>query len=99
MRSLPRIVNLLCHLHDAWIVGAINEPIRDYDIIVSFANWREAVVLVPMNAKPNSFGGWKFTDEEKTIDVWPGEMAWLMTNSAWSTAWHPKTNTTVRKVI
>ena len=99
MRILPKIVNQLCYLHDAWIVGRMSEEPRDYDVIVSFANWQKAAVLIPGDAKPNSFGGWKFADEGKSVDVWPGEMAWLMTNAAWSLAWHPRTNTEIFKSV
>lgn len=81
-------------LHDAWIVGNLSEhgEARDWDVLVSFTNWKEAAALVPVDAKPNSFGGWKFIEEGFAIDVWPGDMAWLMTNEKFKTAWHPKTN-------
>lgn len=97
MRTLPPIVNKLCYLHDAWIVSkpVDGEEPRDWDVIVAFSNWKDAAALIPAAAKPNAFGGWKFTDEGKVVDVWPGEMAWLMTNAAWMGAWHPKTNTRV----
>lgn len=90
MRTLPIIVSKLCYLHDAWIVSRPTdaEP-RDWDVIVAFSEWKEAAALIPSSAVPNSFGGWKFADEGKTVDVWPGEMAWLMTQPAWLGAWHP----------
>lgn len=69
MRVLPRIVNQICMLHDAWIVGRNMNPVRDYDVIVAFFNWKEVAVLIPIDANPNSFGGWKFTDEGKSVDV------------------------------
>ncbi len=102
MRTLPKIVTQLCHLHDAWIVGRLpereDEEPRDYDVMVTFENWRKAVVLVPADARPNSFGGWKFMDEGRTVDVWPGDMAWVMSNAHWKAAWHPKTNTKVGRL-
>jgi len=39
-------------------------------------------MLIPKDAKPNTFGGWKFNvmmdGYQITIDVWPGDLGWLM---------------------
>lgn len=96
MTQLPPIVNKLCHLHEGWIVGSaadtnVEKP-SDWDVVISFAHWREAVALIPSSAKPNSFGGWKFIDAGVVIDVWPCDLFWLLTNSATINIWHPRTN-------
>jgi hypothetical protein len=103
-RKLPAIVCKLTYVHDAWIVGSLADPqvdvkvVRDIDVIVPFRNWQQAAQLIPESAEPNSFGGWKFTSEGKTIDVWPGDLDWLMVNFACKSVWHPRTNTLFERV-
>ncbi len=33
--------------------------------------WQTIALLIPMNAKPNRYGGWRFIDHETEVDVWP----------------------------
>ena len=96
MRTLPALVCKLTHLHDAWVVGSAAKPdadlekARDFDVLVPYSHWQAAAALVPADARPNTFGGWKCQSEEREVDVWPGELGWLMTNHASKWAWHPK---------
>lgn len=95
--SLPALVCKLTHAHEAWIVGSAADPKtdhtlpRDYDVLVPFSHWQEAAMLIPPDAKPNTFGGWKCKSEGQEVDVWPGDLGWLLTNSAAKWAWHLRT--------
>lgn len=109
MRKVPSIVAKLTHAHEAWIVGSAAMPgvdlgkVRDFDILVPYANWTAAAMLVPDDAKPNTFGGWKFTTTmngyQIVVDLWPGDLAWLMTNHMAKWAWHPRSGTRLKKEI
>ncbi|HEY9664857.1 MAG TPA: hypothetical protein V6C65_40980 [Allocoleopsis sp.] len=92
-RVLPELVNKLCYAHNAWLVGgaATQESPKDYDVAVPFAAWSAAAMLIPRNAKPNSFGGWKCESEGAAIDVWPCDLGVLLTNAAVVHLWHPQT--------
>lgn len=73
---------MLCANYDAWVVGsaanpAIEDP-RDYDVIVPPSRWPMIAGLVPRDATPNTFGGFKFTSDGCEIDMWCGDMAWMM---------------------
>lgn len=93
-RTLPELVNKLCYAHSAWIVGGavISDTPKDYDIAVPLLHWREAAMLIPRDAKPNSFGGWKCISEGKEIDVWPADLGDLMTNKMVKDLWHPQSD-------
>lgn len=92
------------HNFDAWIVGSAADPDnadpRDYDVLVPFYMWHSATCMVPPDAKPNSFGGWKFTDVQtrKEIDVWPGDLSRLAQRPAFKFAYHPKTGTRIKVI-
>ena len=83
----PRLVIKLAHLHEAWVVGSAADPAkdpaasRDVDVLVPFSHWPAAALLVPADAKPTMFGGWKFTTDGREVDLWPGDLAWLATNA------------------
>jgi hypothetical protein len=85
------------------MVGASADPncnlvkARDFDVLVPFSYWQQAAMLIPPTAVPNTFGGWKCQSEGREVDVWPGELAWLLTNHAARWAWHPRTG--VRRII
>lgn len=55
-------------------------------------------MLIPSDAIPNTFGGWKCQSEGREVDVWPGDLSSLFTNHLCRDAWHPKTNTRVTKL-
>ncbi len=75
---LPRLVYLMC-VHGALIVGSqakrlMGEDIdgNDYDLLVPLDKWQTIALMIPRDAEPNKFGGWRFTDDKgNEIDVWP----------------------------
>lgn len=94
MNSLPKIVSALVHTCEAWIVGGAARPIpescpRDWDVIVPHSHWHIAAQHIPPIAVPNSFGGWKIKGMDTVIDVWPGDMAWLMQQDKATCLWKP----------
>lgn len=95
--TLPKLVLSLTHNFDAWIVGSAADPAntspRDYDVLVPFSQWGPASQLIPRDAVPNSFGGWKCQSDGKEVDVWPGELGWLMTKPKAKYVWHPASDT------
>ena len=99
--SLPTLVNALCYGHDAWIVGSAankdNLNPRDIDVFVPFSEWGPAAFLIPKDAVRNSFGGWKCMSDGYEVDVWPGELSWLLVNNKTKYAWHPRSDTRVIK--
>jgi hypothetical protein len=89
---LPELATKLCYTASGWIVGGAareDEP-RDYDIAVPLAYWPIAAQLIPRDARPNAFGGWKCVSEGKTVDVWPADLGVLMTNAMVTDLWHPQ---------
>jgi hypothetical protein len=80
--KIPKLVSDLSYYHEAWIVGSAANPEntepRDYDVLVPFSKWQEASSLIPPGAKPNHFGGWKCISEGVEVDVFPGELTWLL---------------------
>lgn len=100
MNKYPRIVCCLVNKFDAWIVGSAADPNkaskpRDYDVLVPFAMWNSAASLIPVDSKPNSFGGWKFRDGDVDVDVWPGDLCWILTSPKTKFAIHPRSGTLV----
>lgn len=101
MRKLPTLVLKLTHGHEAWVVGSAAAPgadlatVRDFDVLVPYGEWQRAALLLPSDAKPNSFGGWKCQSEGREVDVWPGDLGWLLTNKASQWAWHARTGVRV----
>jgi hypothetical protein len=104
MRILPPITTKLTTLHSGWIVGsAANfdkdmKNIKDIDVLIPFNNWKEAAALIPAEAHPNTFGGWSFRDNQILIDVWPGDLAWFLTNSMANYAWHPQSGSLFKRI-
>ena len=82
----------MTHAHDAWVVGSgadpNNDKPRDYDIIVPYSEWQKACMLIPPDAKPNHFGGWKCQSEGVEVDVWPGDLGWIMQRPQMKYVWH-----------
>jgi hypothetical protein len=83
----------LTHNFGGWIVGSAADPNntqpRDYDVVVPHSRWNAAAFLIPLDAKVNTFGGWKVTVNDIQIDVWPGELSWIMDRPATKFVWNP----------
>lgn len=101
MSDFPPLVLALTHHHDAWIVGGAANPeakeFRDIDILVPLSHWQAAAALIPKNATVNSFGGFKCVCNDGyadiVVDVWPGELSWVMQHPKAKWAFHPRTGT------
>lgn len=95
MRSIPKLVAKLSHYHEAWVVGSAADPNnkkpRDWDVLVPFSKWQDASGLIPENAKVNSFGGFKCVEDDVEIDVWCGELSWIIQIPKCKYIWNPKT--------
>lgn len=93
-KPYPATVAKLVTYCDAWIVGSGAKPIpdvpRDWDVAVPFFEWNRAAAMIPADAKPNSFGGWKFEEGGCVVDVWPDDIGKIMTNAMTTHVWHPK---------
>ena len=78
---LPRVVYQMC-VHGGLLVGSQAKRMmgevkksHDYDVLVPYTKWQTISLLIPTDAKPNKFGGWRFQDEKgNEIDVWPGNL-------------------------
>lgn len=81
-KLLPRLVYQMC-VHGALIAGSYAKSLtgekiksNDYDLLVPLEKWQTIALLIPPDAKPNKFGGWRFmtpvVDEGLVeVDVWP----------------------------
>lgn len=45
--------------------------------MVPFSQWAMAAPLIPRDAVPNTFGGWKCQSGGRVVDVWPGDLETL----------------------
>lgn len=101
-RRVPSRVYIICHAYNAWIVGSAAYPVRpgqipeidDVDVMVPWAKWKDAALHVPDDARPNAFGGWKWTDKDEqgndvVVDMWPDTLDRLASKNQFHAAWHP----------
>ena len=105
LRILTPIARSLVYTHDSWIVGGcanyfIDESIsfvRDLDIIVPFYEWGLACKMVKAGTPSNSFGGFKVIDDGLEIDMWCGDIGYLIANSPQKPIYavHPRTYTII----
>ena len=58
-----------------WLVGAKHDTPKDFDVIVPFGCWFDASKMIPLGSVSNTFGGWKFSIEGRSYDVWPQELS------------------------
>ena len=97
--NLPELVSKLCYTSNAWIIGGAareTEP-RDYDVMVPHSHWHIAAQLIPRDARPNAFGGWKCVSEGKSVDIWPDDLANLMTAAPCRDLWHPRSGSRFKR--
>jgi len=94
VKQLSSIAVKLLQLHDGWVIGTAADPscdlktVRDIDIMIPWSNWSKAALLVPEEAHPNTFGGWKFDKDGVTYDVWPDELGSCLSNAFTKWVWH-----------
>jgi len=79
---LPRVVYQMT-VHGAYIVGSFAKKLcgedievnNDFDLLVPLEKWQTVALLIPNDARPNKFGGWRFKTDfqggEVEVDVWP----------------------------
>lgn len=100
--NLPKLVARLTHYHEAWIVGSAADPTnkspKDYDILVPLSKWQDAAGLIPEGAVSNSFGGFKCVEDGIEIDIWPGELSWIIQRPKCLYAYQPKTGIRLKKI-
>jgi hypothetical protein len=99
LKQLPSFIRIIATNNEVWIVGGaadINasiERLKDIDVLVPFHAWHAIAPHIPKDAKPNSFGGWKFTTEEGVvIDIWPGDIGFLLKSHLTKYVWNPGSN-------
>ena len=80
MKKLPTSIAILCR-SGAYIVGSYanyligtRKEFKDYDLIVPPDKWYIVSLLISKDAKINSYGGWKFTVLNNSIDIWPSSI-------------------------
>ena len=97
MRKYPPIVSKLCYCFDGWIIGGaakdLDKPPRDYDVIIPYYLWHQASIIIPQDAKINSFGGWKFIDDGFNVDVWPDDITRMLKVAMVEAVYHPQSGT------
>jgi hypothetical protein len=102
---MPSLVRKLVIMHNAWIVGSAANPAnnptecRDIDVMVLHSEWPKAAQLIPSDAKPNTFGGWKIQADGISIDVWPDDLGRVLLGAKTEWIWQPQTNTYFKRVI
>jgi hypothetical protein len=92
--TLPKLAVAITAL-GGWIVGGAADPTeqnpQDIDILIPFHLWSKVAPLIPSDARPNKFGGWRFMQASVEYDVWPGDLESMMQKSFFHHAWHPLT--------
>lgn len=89
---LPKTIFKMVYTYGAWIVGGacLEETPKDLDVMVPWSEWHQASLLIPEGAKPNIFGGWKWTEDGVSVDCWPDSLDRLATAAPFQAALHPK---------
>ncbi len=97
--NAPNLVRKLVMNCNGWLVGSAAKEnvdisnLKDWDVVIPFSYWKFAASLIPNDAVPNSFGGWKCNECEISIDIWPADLSDILTSSQTLNAYHPLTNT------
>ena len=95
---MPALVCKLTTTCNAWIIGSAAAPdvdlakVRDFDVLVPLAYWQQAAQMIPQDATPNTYGGWKCQSEGREVDVWPEDLGMRMPSAMVKFAWHPYSN-------
>ncbi len=102
--DLPRSVKYMVQHYNVWIAGSAADPasnidkVKDLDIIIPFEEWNQITGLIPKDAKMNSYGGWRYTEDNILIDVWPDNLNNFMSSSFPKHIWQPRYNIRYLKV-
>lgn len=109
LRDLPREVHAITQTGSgAWVVGSAADPNRteapkDYDILVSWADWTQVSLLLPHLGelvRLARFGGISLcTKDGVMLDVWPDDLGNFLLKPMAVHAWHPKSMTRIQKVL
>lgn len=95
---IPSIVKQFSTNFGGWVIGSgCQENPKDWDVLIPFSEWNRAAHLIPKDAKPNTFGGWKFTVDGVDIDVWPGELSFICNQAKFTEAWCPATGRRIKR--
>lgn len=103
LANLPRearyFTDVLFNSGAAFFLGSVlqGDENADIDVFVSFDSWHGVARTIPPAATPNKNGGWRFTLEGVTFDVWPDTVARMLTQESCPMVFHPYTNTLIRK--
>lgn len=97
-RRLPRLVQTLCQLYDAMVVGSsVNqENDSDIDIVIPYYKWQAAATMIKAQYQQSitstRFGGWRIYDLEtnKQVDIWPCSLEELITAPLLTDIYWPK---------
>lgn len=93
-KEIPKFVLLIGSLApSSIIIGGFAKPFfpnslediseygdRDIDIVIDPAEWHKVAPYIPKDAKPNTYGGWKFEIESSAFDMWPESIAHILTS-------------------
>jgi len=99
---MPKLVRAICGTSKkAWIVGGAAIPncktIKDFDVAVSYSDWPMIAMMIPKDAKPTLFGGWKCKENGWEIDVWPAEIIDIFHCSKCEWMWQPQLNIRIHR--
>ncbi len=103
VQDLPKFVRKICFLENIWIVGstALPETVEvgnDVDVLIPYSSWPLVARFIPEDAKVTSQGGWRFTQDGVSIDVWPGDLGEMASHEAFVAAWSPKSGKRITSV-
>lgn len=74
------------------MADALSADPHDWDLIVPFPLWATIAARIPQSATSTRFGGWRFSENNVQIDIFPADMLTLMQYPSFGIMWHPKTN-------
>ncbi len=92
--ALPPSVRRMANVADVWVLGSTAlhgvRPGQDVDVMVPLPQWYIVASFIPTDAVPTTLGGWRFTDGEYAVDVWPDDLGRLAVSPVFKAAWNPR---------
>lgn len=100
MTRLPKRLYAIVCKHNVWLVGSgvIKDDAKDVNLLVSFRDWPEVAIHIPPDAKPNTFGGFKWEEDGVSIDMWPGDLSDLAASYMFKAAHNFKSGVTITAI-